>query len=243
MSLTPDEARDVVFNPPPEGRRGYHPDEVDDFVDRIEATLRGHGGLTAQDVHKVRFHKPPAGEPGYYDAEVDAFLTLAAQALGNGYDIAEVDAFLDRVVATLHGIDTLSVDEVRAVRFGRAADGADGYHEDGVDSFLLIVAKVLEKLTRRRRLTAADIVQVGFHTAASDVRGYDEDQVDAFLDKIEAALRGQATLTADQVREVTFGDALIEGEGYDHDEVDAFLDIVELQFREISHRVTRPSWR
>lgn len=240
MTLTPEEVRDVVFNPPPPGRRAYHPGEVDDFVDRIEATMRGRDMLTGQDVNKVKFHKPPAGEDGYFDYEVDQFLALAAEALGCGYDIDEVDAFLDRVVGALHGTDRLTVEEVRAVRFSRATAGADGYNEDGVDAFLLIVAKVLERLGGRpRTLTADDIVTVGFHTASPGSRGYDEDEVDHFLDKVEATLRGRGRLTADQVREVTFGEALIEGEGYDRDEVDAFLDLVEVQLSTSQPQATR----
>ena len=237
MTLTPDEVHSVVFNPPPPGRRAYHPGEVDDFVDRIEATLRGEDNLTGQDVNKVKFHKPPAGEEGYFDYEVDQFLALAAEALGCGYDIAEVDGFLDRVVGALRGTDRLSVDEVRGVRFQRAGVGDDGYNEDGVDAFLLIAAKVLERLGGRPRLlTADDIVAVGFHTAEAGTRGYNEDEVDSFLDRVEATLRGRGRLTADQVRDVDFGEALIEGEGYDQDEVDAFLEVIEAQLATTRHR-------
>lgn len=240
MTLTPDEVHDVVFNPPPPGRRAYHPGEVDDFVDRIEATLRGEDNLTGQDVNKVKFHKPPAGEEGYFDYEVDQFLALAAEALGCGYDMVQVDAFLDRVVGALHGTDRLTVEEVRSVRFRRAAAGQDGYNEDGVDAFLLIVAKVLERLAGRPRvLTADDIVTVGFHTAEPGTRGYDEDEVDQFLDKIEATLRGHGRLTAEQVRDATFGEALIEGEGYDQNEVDAFLDLVQAQLSARPRQITR----
>jgi DivIVA domain-containing protein len=237
VTLTPDEVHAVVFNPPPPGRRAYHPGEVDDFVDRIEATLRGQDTLTGQDVNKVKFHKPPAGEEGYFDYEVDQFLALAAEALGSGYDIVEVDAFLDRVVGALHGTERLSVEEVRTVRFTRAGGVEDGYNEDGVDAFLLIVAKVLERLGGRPRvLTADDIVAVGFHTAEAGTRGYNEDEVDHFLDRVEAALRGHGRLTAAQVRDVDFGEALVEGEGYDQEEVDAFLDLVEAQFTATSFR-------
>ena len=242
MTLTPDEVHDVVFNPPPPGRRAYHPGEVDDFVDRVEATLRGDDALTGQEVNKVRFHKPPAGEDGYFDYEVDQFLALAAEALGCGYDIPEVDAFLDRVVGALHGTDRLSVEEVRSVRFRRAAAGEDGYSEDGVDAFLLIMAKVLERLGGRpRTLTADDIVTVGFHTATPGTRGYDEDEVDHFLDRVESTLRGSGRLTADQVRAVTFGEALIEGEGYDQEEVDSFLDLIEAQLAATRPHATRPA--
>jgi DivIVA domain-containing protein len=38
-SLTPDQVRNVAFAKPPLGRRGYHEDEVDAFLDRVAAAL------------------------------------------------------------------------------------------------------------------------------------------------------------------------------------------------------------
>jgi DivIVA domain-containing protein len=40
-SLTPEQVRDVTFSKPPIGTRGYNEDEVDAFLDRVEATLAG----------------------------------------------------------------------------------------------------------------------------------------------------------------------------------------------------------
>ncbi|HKS11968.1 MAG TPA: DivIVA domain-containing protein, partial [Pseudomonas sp.] len=39
MQLTPADVRHVTFNKPPVGRPGYHEDEVDDFLDLVEAEL------------------------------------------------------------------------------------------------------------------------------------------------------------------------------------------------------------
>lgn len=39
MHLTPEDVHNVAFNKPPIGRRGYNEDEVDDFLDIIEAEL------------------------------------------------------------------------------------------------------------------------------------------------------------------------------------------------------------
>lgn len=39
MSLTPADVRNVTFSKPPLGRPGYHEDEVDDFLDLVEAEL------------------------------------------------------------------------------------------------------------------------------------------------------------------------------------------------------------
>jgi DivIVA domain-containing protein len=72
--------------------RGYHRDEVDAFVDRVEATLRdptATGGVTPADVDEVAFSKPPIGKLGYSEAEVDAYLDrvkteLSGRAPGRG---------------------------------------------------------------------------------------------------------------------------------------------------------------
>lgn len=39
MPVTPADVRNVTFNKPPLGRPGYHEDEVDDFLDLVEAEL------------------------------------------------------------------------------------------------------------------------------------------------------------------------------------------------------------
>lgn len=84
MTLTPQDVRDVAFDKPPLGRRGYVAAEVDAFLDRVEEALSGGTPLSVLDVHNVAF--APGG------------------ALTNrGYDEDQVDAFLDLVAATLAG--------------------------------------------------------------------------------------------------------------------------------------------
>lgn len=39
MQLTPEDVHNVAFNKPPIGRRGYNEDEVDDFLDIVEAEI------------------------------------------------------------------------------------------------------------------------------------------------------------------------------------------------------------
>jgi len=77
LALTPQDVRHVKFDRPPIGRRGYHCEEVDDFLDRVEEVLAGKQAMTAQEVSEVRFNKPPlfAGR-GYDEYQVDAFLDL-----------------------------------------------------------------------------------------------------------------------------------------------------------------------
>jgi|KBSSwiStaDraftv2_1062776.scaffolds.fasta_scaffold00567_14 DivIVA domain-containing protein len=82
--LTADHVVNVAFSKPPLGKRGYHEDQVDAFLDRVERTLRNPhapGGLTADEVHGFAFSKPPIGKRGYNEDEVDAFLDLVEATL------------------------------------------------------------------------------------------------------------------------------------------------------------------
>jgi DivIVA domain-containing protein len=74
--VTPNNVHDISFSDASRGR-GYRRDEVDAFVDRVEATLRdptATGGVTPADLDDVAFSKPPIGKLGYSEGEVDAFL-------------------------------------------------------------------------------------------------------------------------------------------------------------------------
>jgi len=80
--VTPQDVRDVQFDRPPLGHRGYRCEEVDAFLDRAEQAVAGELAMTADDVREVRFGKP----------------SLFGR---RGYDEDQVDAFLDRLEATL----------------------------------------------------------------------------------------------------------------------------------------------
>ena len=82
MPLTPADVHNVAFSKPPIGKRGYNEDEVDAFLDRIVATLRGttQYPVTAKDVREVQF-STVMFKPGYLIADVDAFLESIAEVL------------------------------------------------------------------------------------------------------------------------------------------------------------------
>ncbi|MBP2474276.1 DivIVA domain-containing protein [Crossiella equi] len=84
--LTPKDVRDVEFGMASLLRRGYDEGEVDTFLDRIEATLRGEDTLTARQVEEVTFSKPPLGRRGYHVDEVDAFLDAVVSTLSEAED-------------------------------------------------------------------------------------------------------------------------------------------------------------
>ncbi|MDA0636264.1 DivIVA domain-containing protein [Nonomuraea sp. MCN248] len=71
----------VVFRPGRLGT-GYDEDEVDAFLDRIVATLRGTTGrpVTAEEVREVKF-ATVVFRPGYLITDVDAFLSGIADVL------------------------------------------------------------------------------------------------------------------------------------------------------------------
>jgi DivIVA domain-containing protein len=71
------DVHDVAFSKPRMFRRGYHEDEVDAFLERVEAALRdptGRSGITSAELDHMSFSKPPMGKRGYNEEEVDAFL-------------------------------------------------------------------------------------------------------------------------------------------------------------------------
>ncbi|MEV0292524.1 DivIVA domain-containing protein [Nocardia sp. NPDC050710] len=81
--LTPDDVHRMRFTQAPVGRRGYHEDEVDAFLDLVAATLAhgGPGSLTVAEVRAVHFTEARLGTRGYQRDEVDAFLDLVVTAL------------------------------------------------------------------------------------------------------------------------------------------------------------------
>ena len=81
--LTPELVHNVAFAKPPIGKRGYNEDQVDAFLDHIEAALRdpSGGSLSPEQVRNVAFAKPPIGRRGYNEDQVDAFVDFVAQQL------------------------------------------------------------------------------------------------------------------------------------------------------------------
>ncbi len=79
-----DPEKRVAFSKPTAGKRGYNEDEVDAFVDRVEAARRDPTGhtLTPEQVRDIAFSKPPLGKRGYNEDEVDAFLDRVEREMG-----------------------------------------------------------------------------------------------------------------------------------------------------------------
>lgn len=81
VPLTPIVVDVVTFDRAPLGRRGYNEDQVDDFLDRVQATLAGEDQLTAREVREVEFDPAPFIRRGYNEDQVDEFLDLVVEEL------------------------------------------------------------------------------------------------------------------------------------------------------------------
>ena len=118
--VTPEDVHNVAFSNPARGRRGYHEDEVDDFLGRIEATLRDprmSGAVTSAEIDNVSFSKPPIGARGYNEDEVDALLVrVAAQLGGCGGQEPAVDPGPRHLRQTDESTARTILDHIRAFR-------------------------------------------------------------------------------------------------------------------------------
>lgn len=83
FGLTAEELRNVTFEKPPWGKRGYDEKSVQDFVALAARRLDGRGHLSADDVRAVRFNKPAFGKRGFDEQQVDALLDDIATAIAH----------------------------------------------------------------------------------------------------------------------------------------------------------------
>ncbi|MEV4645882.1 DivIVA domain-containing protein [Saccharopolyspora sp. NPDC049357] len=228
--LTPDDVRNVVFGRAWRKERGYDEAEVDHFLGRVEATLRGKRAVTARDVLTAEFSPRRRGGRAYKKAQVDEFLDKVALTLmklevraderrksrpaeepeparkpaenrekpaevlapkrparepapvaeaaaatpseqfrglqpatsqSSALDKAEVDAFMDRVQATLRGIDHLTPNDVLNAQFNPPAPGMPGYDEAGVLAFLVMVSSSIRNINRNTSTNMSAVTDTG----------------------------------------------------------------------------------
>jgi DivIVA domain-containing protein len=85
--VTSAEVNKASFTRGSAGTRDYDEQEVDEFLDRLAATLDGEDNVSAAEVRAADFTRAPAGKRGYAPDQVQAFLdrvaaTLDARATG-----------------------------------------------------------------------------------------------------------------------------------------------------------------
>ncbi|WP_438816867.1 DivIVA domain-containing protein [Umezawaea beigongshangensis] len=233
--LSAQDVQAVAFHQPVPGQLGYDADQVDLFIDRVEATMRSQDVLTAEDVRRVRFSEPPPGAAGYLADEVDTFLDLVADTLRSTPQRRQAVAPAQGAHATSSALrppPRLTPEDVRAVRFHKPRPGNRGYHEGEIDAFL---ERIEATLRGRDDLTALQVQEIEFSWAGKGQIGYDEDDVDTFLDLVVVTLERtpptparpkpkSPPLTAREVRAVAFSKPPRGRRGYLETQVDKFLD-------------------
>ncbi|GAA4938641.1 hypothetical protein GCM10023224_19870 [Streptomonospora halophila] len=254
MPLTPADIRSKQFNTV-RLRPGYNEEDVDAFLDRVEATLAGlHGG--------------PRNAPPMTAEEVDG-AKFRTTRLSPGYDEDEVDAFLDVISAELRRHGLVRASETAwpgpAGPYGQGPQqgpypphgpgrhGPGPQHGAGPGGGPVPPPPGPDPMAPppggapptgpppsaqggRPPIRPEDIRNQQFSTTRLTT-GYNEEEVDAFLDSAEATLealmhgrRERAPLTAAQVDRVKFSTTRARP-GYDPAQVDAFLDFLAQEFR------------
>ncbi|MEU7475532.1 DivIVA domain-containing protein [Lentzea sp. NPDC042327] len=227
VRLSPDDVAAVRFHKPRPGTRGYHEGQIDAFLDRIEATLRGEDNLTAQQVQDAVFGETAPGTFGYDSEDVDTFLDLVVLMFETApppAPAAPPTARLPQQRPLLQGPPPRQQQPAP-----KPAAAPRPQLAPPVQPQAALPASARPEAVADGKLTAKDIRNVAFHRPPRGRRGYQESQVDAFLDRIEATLLGQDNLTGKDVRDVRFSRPLIGRRGYDETEVDAFLAQIEQQ--------------
>jgi DivIVA domain-containing protein len=215
--LTPDDVRNVVFGRAWRKERGYDEAEVDHFLGRVEATLRGKQLVTARDVLTAKFSPRRRG--------------------GRAYKKAQVDEFLDKVALTLMKLE-VRADERRKSRPAEEAEPARKPAESREKP-------AEEQLPKRPAREPAPVVEAapaatpseqfrGLQPATSQSSALDKAEVDAFMDRVQATLRGIDHLTPNDVLNAQFNPPAPGMPGYDEAGVLAFLVMVSSSIRNIN---------
>lgn len=81
--LQAEDLRNITFEKPSFGKRGYDEKSVNDFLALAARRLDGRGHLSADDVRGMRFNKPKLGKRGYDPAQVDQLVDEIATAIAH----------------------------------------------------------------------------------------------------------------------------------------------------------------
>lgn len=169
--------------------------EVDAFMDRVEATLRGADTLTAQDVLGVRFNPPGPGKPGYQEASVFAFLVMVSTIIKNMTPRQQVVPAQRMTIARAFpraldaGPRQLTSEAIDSVVLSGSTARERGYDQAQVDDFL---GRVAATLRGDDTLTSKDVQTVAFREQSRAGTGYDRAEVDSLLELIAERLDADA---------------------------------------------------
>lgn len=160
---------------------GYHPGQVDDFIDSSRQAYETESGITADTVQEKTFDLVRGG---YRTDQVDQVLERLEDALRK----AERDEYIAthgqqawdlQLINRLEEL-TERLDRPRGEKFRAAMPGAAGYDIEEVD---VCMTRVTSHLNDEEHVRLKDIRNVTFHNEKGP-NGYDEAQVDAFLQAV-----------------------------------------------------------
>lgn len=218
MTLSPDDVRNARFSSYKRGKRGYDETEVDAFLDRVEAALRGEDPLTAEQILTMDFSPRRRGKRAYSEQEVDALLDAAAQTLRER---------AQRRPPTRRKPRPESPVPARINEPTRQAPADPGGYPRAPAQHPPPPPAQHPPTQRPQSVPTP---------ASPREPAYDAEQVDAFLDRVEATLRGEDALTSQDLLTVTFGPPRPGGRACPKSSVDAFLVQVALSLRQLSAR-------
>ncbi|QGK70542.1 DivIVA domain-containing protein [Allosaccharopolyspora coralli] len=233
MTVTAEEVRLVDFPRPWRRAKGYDESEVDDFLDRIEATLLRQDTVSAEDVLAVRFSPKQRGKRGYLATSVDAFLEKVALDLIRRKNSLTGHTTTLTPVAPDRPALTAGPSSPHAPRPSLPAGPEPTPADDGKTSN----TKPPRPQGSPVRPTA--LPQPPPTTASAGEPTFDADEVDRFVERVEATLRGQDTLTADGVLAARFHSAQPGRRGYSESNVNAFMVVLATSLQQLSQRRDR----
>jgi DivIVA domain-containing protein len=256
--LTPDDVRNATFRSRKRGKRGYDETEVDAFLDRVEAALRGEDPLTAEQVLNVAFSPRRRGKRAYAEEEVDALLDAAAKTLLERArrrlptrsrarpEFSPPDRIdqSTRQVRAMSGVLPPVTQRPASVQ-APASPQEPAYNADQVEAFL---DRVEATLRGEDTLTAQDLLTVKFGPPHPGGRACPKSGVDAFLIQVALSIKqlsghaqrghgatpdstAPSPLRADELQDLVFSCPPPGYPAYDQRQVDAFLRRVEATLR------------
>lgn len=169
---------------PTAGRRekGYHPRQVDAFLERARAAYEQGDvrTLTAQDIRNASFRLQRRGYSArHVDAALDRLEDVFFERARRTKIREQGEEAWWRETRSLLSDVRGRIGRSRGRRFKRRGLFARGYRRSQVDAFLDRIGTMFEN--REVTITPTEVREVVFH---SQLRGYDEAEVDALLDAL-----------------------------------------------------------
>jgi DivIVA domain-containing protein len=204
--LTPGDVRGVVFDKAPIGKRGYDEEQVDAFLDLVEAAVAGSGTLTPDEVRMVVFADAPLIKRGYNEDQVDDFLDVVVATLEHRERVLHTEpptrpVYAEQTNPMVFAKPPSLVDEALdtephfpqpngplALPLPPAPPGTRGYRAGDVEKLARLLARALTEVNGP---TSADIRTAPLHRTFFNGQGYRTDVIDTIINAWVEELRGR----------------------------------------------------